>query len=237
MVIAVMILNTMKILNFAWISLLLFSVMLSPSQGSDYDLEKIDTLTGRHFKHIRILGADAHGLMFRHAEGVAKVSFEELKISLREMFEPLPEEEQMFEEPEIIDRNTSIDPSQPYAGEEEIIVPDEKGGAGFVQGKISPPPVETASQTVPQDYAIDIIVRNRVVIPLPVNRGYGACDPCARPIHWPAHWGRYHPAHRLADPCFRELVVRDFLYTTGLMPLPPGVSVYRLPTSTPWHHR
>ncbi len=227
-----MILNTMKILNFAWILSIVLSIGSALAQDSDYDLERIKTLRGRIFHEITIVSSDVDGLMFRHKEGVAKVSFEELSINLREMFEPVPDSEDSFSTNVVFaDEGKAVheEALQPFAEEEEIIIPPQY----VVEAKVPPPPVSTLAIDQ-KGYQIDIIVRNRLVLPAGYVLGYGACDPCARPIYWPSHWSRYHPAHRLSDPCFRELAVRDFLYTTGLLPRPPGVSVVRLPHSDPW---
>lgn len=47
-------------------------------------------------------------------------------------------------------------------------------------------------------------------------------SPCAS-FPWRSHWPRYHSAHALTRPDCRALVLRDFLYTTGLQPKPCGV--------------
>lgn len=73
-------------------------------------------------------------------------------------------------------------------------------------------------------------VRTRVY-PQPAvdSSGYG-CGP----FLWPSHWPRFHPVHHLVNPYCREMALRDFLYTTGLLPKPPGILTYRLPCNRPW---
>lgn len=39
---------------------------------------------------------------------------------------------------------------------------------------------------------------------------------CRAPA-WPTHWANHAWLHRLSDPWYRELAVRDFLLTSGLM--------------------
>ena len=82
---------------------------------------------------------------------------------------------------------------------------------------------------------IDLITRNRVRAALPLCRFAG---PCANPpVYCPSYWPRYHASHALVNPRCRAAVLRDFLYTSGLLPLPPGVRVVRLPSPTPWNFR
>jgi hypothetical protein len=66
--------------------------------------------------------------------------------------------------------------------------------------------------------------RSRAILPAPVlylGGGYTAAD--RHP--WPAWWSRYDPVHELTNPYFRELAVRDFLYSSGLLRTPPGIVV------------
>jgi len=48
------------------------------------------------------------------------------------------------------------------------------------------------------------------------------------PAYWPRHWSQHQSAHNLVNPYWRAAVLQDFLYTTGLVPRPPGVFVHRL---------
>lgn len=84
------------------------------------------------------------------------------------------------------------------------------------------------------DYAIATV---RTTITAPLWWWQGALTQMPRPcppVVWPSHWPRYHPAHALAVPAYRELAVRDFLYTTGLAPRPCGVHPYPLPRHGPY---
>lgn len=65
-------------------------------------------------------------------------------------------------------------------------------------------------------------------------RGAFTQIPRSRVAPWPQHWPRYHPAHALAYPHYRELAVRDFLYTTGLAERPPGVHPYPIQRHGPY---
>jgi len=69
-----------------------------------------------------------------------------------------------------------------------------------------------------------LLARSRVVVPSPalyLGGGYTTADR----QHWPAWWPRYDPVHELTNPYFRELAVRDFLYSSGLLRTPPGIVV------------
>jgi hypothetical protein len=70
---------------------------------------------------------------------------------------------------------------------------------------------------------------------LQIQRGGGAasgcavgCSPCAG-FPWRSYWPRYQTAHALVRPDCRALVLKDFLYTTGLQPRPCGVVTRSLP--------
>ncbi len=67
--------------------------------------------------------------------------------------------------------------------------------------------------------------------------GYSSGLSYCPPVYWPGHWSRYQSAHNLVNPYCRAAVLQDFLYTTGLLPRPPGVLVHRLPSPTPWNFR
>ena len=77
----------------------------------------------------------------------------------------------------------------------------------------------------------------RFSAPLWWARGAMTQMPRSKMAPWPSHWPRYHPAHALAYPDYRELAVRDFLYTTGLAPRPAGVHPYPLPRRGPYCFR
>ncbi len=67
-----------------------------------------------------------------------------------------------------------------------------------------------------------LVARNRVLLPLapaPLRLGGGIVHP-ARPLAWPSWWPDHGPIHRLAHPLYREWAVRDFLHSSGLLPLP-----------------
>lgn len=66
---------------------------------------------------------------------------------------------------------------------------------------------------------------------IPIRSDYFGCwSPCeAYRRSYPGWWPRYQPALRLAVPRCRSLAVKDFLITTGLVPRPFGVKIFRLP--------
>lgn len=83
-------------------------------------------------------------------------------------------------------------------------------------------------------YPLTFTVRTRTYPKSPVDScGPGPGSGCG-PFLWPSHWPRFRPAHHLVNPYCRELAVRDFLYTSGLLPKPPGVFTYRLPHNRPF---
>ena len=101
----------------------------------------------------------------------------------------------------------------PAASEEsvETAAPAEKATPGLVQSLPSPLLLTTWS---------------RVRLPAPaayLGGGYPFQDDRC----WPTWWPRYDPVHRLANPYYREVAVRDFLYRSGLLAAPPGVLVHR----------
>jgi hypothetical protein len=53
-----------------------------------FDFEEIKTTHGRTYEKIFVISADSHGLMFRHDIGIAKLSFSELPMNLRMLYEP-----------------------------------------------------------------------------------------------------------------------------------------------------
>jgi len=90
------------------------------------------------------------------------------------------------------------------------------------------PPVETTAEAIPPDICLPspviLLARSRVIVPSPalyLGGGYTAADR----VPWPARWSRYDPVHQLTNPYFRELAVRDFLYSSGLLRTPRGITV------------
>lgn len=89
-------------------------------------------------------------------------------------------------------------------------------------------PAETTAEATPPNVSLPspvlLLARSRVIVPSPVlylGGGYLAADQ----VPWPAWWPRYDPVHKLTNPYIRELAVRDFLYSSGLLRTPPGISV------------
>lgn len=90
------------------------------------------------------------------------------------------------------------------------------------------PPVETTAEATPPNVSLPapviLLARSRVIVPSPalfLGGGYTALDR----VPWPAWWPRYDPVHELTNPYFRELAVRDFLYSSGLLRTPRGITV------------
>lgn len=107
----------------------------------------------------------------------------------------------------------------------------DEAPAGAETGESAAPAMSTV--TTPPDLCLPspvlLSARSRAILPAPVlylGGGYTAAD--RHP--WPAWWPRYDPVHELTNPYFRELAVRDFLYSSGLLRTPPGIvvkTVYR----------
>lgn len=102
---------------------------------------------------------------------------------------------------------------------------DEVPGDGEVEAAL---PEETTAEAIPPEICLPspaiLLARSRVVIPSPalyLGGGYTSADR----VPWPAWWPRYDPVHELTNPYFRELAVRDFLYSSGLLRTPPGITV------------
>jgi hypothetical protein len=67
---------------------------------------------------------------------------------------------------------------------------------------------------------------HRVRLPAPAAY-LGGGYPFQGDRYWPTWWPRYDPVHQLANPYYREVAVRDFLYRSGLLAVPSGVRVHR----------
>jgi len=88
--------------------------------------------------------------------------------------------------------------------------------------------VQPAGDATPEPTAAEVFVPV-LTFRLQIQRGWNdlspkSCggSPCAS-FPWRSYWPRYHSAHALTRPDCRALVLRDFLYTTGLQPKPCGV--------------
>ena len=175
------------------------------ANGGGYDLAQIKTVHGKVYREIYILEADSYGLTFRHRDGIAKVVFPSLPANLRMLYETTEE-----------------------LGEVES--DNEKGELEKTED-IAPQETDPIGVTRPGNFGsvpLVFTVRNRVTIPssaLWLGGGYLN----AGRMGWPGRWHRYGAVHELANPYYRELVVRDFLYSSGLISKPPGISTYRIP--------
>lgn len=176
----------MNILKFA--IFLSVGIGLAHAEEFDGDLEKIETVHGKRYEKIYIVGGDGTGLTFRHKDGIAKVDFSELPMNLRMLYEPVD------------------------AGEEEKI-----DTAGVKEEHFVP--------------LLDFSLRYR---PPAVHSAQVLPLGCCSGVPWKPYWPRFHPAHQLVDPLCREAVLRDFLYTTGLVCPPCGIVPRRLPYDRPY---
>lgn len=82
----------MKLLIAAIFAILLVGPVGSRAEEGEFDLEKIQTEQGRIYHEILILGADRHGLTFRHREGIAKIEFSSLSANIRMLYEVTDED-------------------------------------------------------------------------------------------------------------------------------------------------
>lgn len=77
------------------VSLLILSAILTinpvHAEGDEKALTTITTVNGRTFRNVEVLKQDPDGLMFRHAQGIAKISFSDLPAEIQERFSYKPE--------------------------------------------------------------------------------------------------------------------------------------------------
>lgn len=168
----------MKFLSSVALGLLFLVWGESRAGGGDFDLEKMQTLQGRTYHGVQILGSDQHGLTFRHRDGIAKIDFHSLSENIRMMYEAAED----IPEPEAMDTG---------------------------RPEVSSTPRETVEE------GLVLTVYHRLTLHLPLV-AWAGCDPRRNYNQWPSWWSRYHPAHQLTIPCYRERTVRDFLQFSGL---------------------
>ncbi len=180
-------LDIMNFSNLAMVSLLFVASLT----GQDYDHETLSTNTGRVYREIFILGADSHGLTFRHAAGIAKVPFGSLSESYRMLYEP------------VADLEDAPETERELKGEEEKA---EVVHAGDLE---LPVPA-------------DLMARSQITLRLPAEiwRLGGGLSPCWVDPAGPSWWPQHQRVHRLSHPLYREMAVRDFLHSSGLLPVP-----------------
>lgn len=79
-------------------------------------------------------------------------------------------------------------------------------------------PVE-ATHEVSLSLPVTMQARTRITIQLPpqVWRLGGGLPPGWVNPAWPSWWPRHQEVHRLSHPLYREMVVRDFLHSSGLL--------------------
>ncbi|MDF1823037.1 MAG: hypothetical protein P1U68_00255 [Verrucomicrobiales bacterium] len=83
----------MKVLKFAMMATVCSVILPVGADDAIYDLDRIETESGRVYRNILILNSDRHGLLFRHAVGIAKLDFQQLSMNLRMLYEPVGDEE------------------------------------------------------------------------------------------------------------------------------------------------
>lgn len=167
-------------------------VALSESSG----LERLRTVEGQEFHGISILGADSHGLSFRHEKGIAKLPFSSLPEDLRRRYEPTGEV-------------TGDQKASAGAGEEP------EGGEEWSE--------EWVGAEVCLPSPVLVRAHSRVRFPHPSLFPGGGC--CRDRVVWPRWWPRHAGVHDLTRPYCRALAVRDFLYRSGLLAAPRGMWV------------
>ncbi len=185
-----MILVVMNFLKSAILSMALSAPLLSLAQ----DHESLTTREGRIYHEVFVTDTDANGLTFRHRDGIAKVGFASLSDSYRMLYETV---EELPEEPSTADKKAETTTKAETTDEDSL-------AAWLDQGPVQ------------------IEARNRVAIllPSPFLRLGGGIDHGRRVPAWPTHWPDHERVHRLTHPLWRELALRDFLCTSGLLPSP-----------------
>lgn len=213
----------MRFLNFA--ALLMAGMLAATGLAADeggFDFESLEVASGSVYREVLILDADEHGLMFRHRGGIAKLPFSQFSENLRMLYEPVAAV------PELADAA----PDEESRGEDGVPVGQARDRES---GETSP----AFDSAWPE--SISLTARARVeVSPGTIWTGGFRGDPRAGLATWPRYrapwrpaWGRYPRSLSLANPFYRELVVRDFLITTGLIPAPPGFRPYPIPKRVP----
>lgn len=195
----------MNYLIFAIFGMILSVPLFCKAEGGDFDLAQIKTVYGKVYRDVYIVEADRYGLTFRHRDGIAKVVFSSLSANLRMLYEGTDE----------------VGKDEGDAEKKELAAADASGSMKSESTGITGPGNDSAAPLV-------FTVRNRVTLPSPAF-WLGGGPLCAGRMGWPGNWHRNSSAHRLTNPYCRELVVRDFLYSSGLIPKPPGIFTYPVP--------
>ncbi len=181
----------MKLLKFA--TLLIVAVAVSGVRGQEggFDHERLTTVDGRSYHEVFILGSDRNGLTFRHRQGIAKVGFEQLSESYRMLYEAVDELP-----------GTSADALPADSGAEAA------GEADWIETLDEGPVI--------------LLARNRILIERPAAwpRLGGGVPPDWLAPAWPVWWSDHARVHRITHPLYRELVLREFLHLSGLLPWP-----------------
>ena len=173
-------------------------------EGAAIELGTLRTEDGRTFHEARAVSADTLGLTFRHRGGVAKIDFELLSREIRDRY----------------GYDKAIAEQKAEEGKDGEAPKTARAAAAAAK---SPTPVE-----------VRLRIRTRTQIRLPQAAGCGGLAACRAGVPWGSWWPRYHPANNYAlFPC-RQLAERDFLITSGILPVPPGVSVYPVPRPIRW---
>ena len=179
-----------------------------PDSASGIPGAPLETIDGRVFHDVTIVGIDPNGILFKHARGAGKVRFVELSPEIQAHFGFDPVAAAAFE-----------NRGKPGRGQPAAAKAPAGGGAAA-----SPP--------------ITVTFRSRVILPSrssssPCAWGPGeawsatGCGPTLANFFWPYQWGRWHPGLAYARfPC-RQAAERDFLISTGILPRPYGVRTWR----------
>lgn len=85
-----------------------------------------------------------------------------------------------------------------------------------------------SEHSAPPFPVITLTYRVRTTLPPVIAPAPSGCGASLASFPWHSHWSRFHPG--LAYPLFpcRQLAERDFLISSGILPRPPGVGVWRL---------
>lgn len=181
----------MKLLKFASLVTVVLAASGIRGQEGGFDHERLTTVDGRTYHEIFVVGSDENGLTFRHRSGIAKVGFEQLSEAYRMLYEAVSEL-----------------PGEPASGIPAAPGPEAEAPADW-------------ADTLDREPVV-LLARNRTVIELPASWQWlgGGVDHDFRVPAWPVWWPDHARVHRLTHPLYRELAVRDFLYTSGLLPWP-----------------
>ncbi len=151
-------------------------------------LKSITTLSGKTFRNVEVITADAHGLLFRHTKGTAKIDFSDLSFNIREMFQTTGP---------VVEVAKTDDGKGSDEGQIDAAAGDDDYGYESL---------DILSRT-----------RITINFPQSYGFGHGCCNPFnPATVNWHPYWGRYHYGLSYANFHCRQAAEQDFLIRSGI---------------------